>query len=142
MASPWPQAPALTLLADLDNDGVFETDFSDYLLAADVDVRRERALDAFEPRAALFTLDNEDSRFSPRNPSSPYYPDLKRGRKVQFQASLVMDEVTNLSENPSSEYDRGGNIAASGGGTLVRDPQGFIDDFDIDSSALYTAGGD
>lgn len=135
--TPWPQAPAFTLLADLDNDGTFETDLSDYLLKVDVDMKRESALDAFSPRSATLVLDNEDSRFSPRNMSSPYAPNLKRGRKVQLSGSLTMREVTNLSENPSAEYDAEGNFTAKFA-TVARDPAGFVDDFDIDSSSLYT----
>ncbi|KKN30764.1 hypothetical protein LCGC14_0830690 [marine sediment metagenome] len=140
-ASPWPQAPKLTLLADLDNDGDFEVDLSPYLLGAEVELGRDRALDSFGPRSAEFILDNEDGQFSPRNVDSPYYPNLKGGRKVRHLASMAMRGMKNLSDNPSAEYDIEGNVAA-GGASLARDPAGFIDDFDIDTSALYTSGGD
>ncbi|KKL85765.1 hypothetical protein LCGC14_1951440, partial [marine sediment metagenome] len=139
--SAWPQAPKLTLLADLNNDGEFDTDFSPYITRTEVGIGRESALDSFRPRAAVFSLDNEDSRFSPRNTGSPYYPNIKRGRKVRHGVQLQMRTVRNLSENPSSEYDIVGN-AGAGGATLVRDPVGFIDDFESDTSAEYTTGGD
>lgn len=94
---------ALTLMADLDDTGVFETDWSAFLDRFRVSVGRGAAIDRFGPRRGSFILDNTDSRFSPRNTSGPYTPDLKRGKRVQLAAVVTTPAVTNLFRNPSAE---------------------------------------
>ncbi len=64
----------------------------------------------FEPPRegyAMFTLVNEDGRFSPQNSASPYYPNLVPGKALKLEATyssstypLFKGRVTNFSINP------------------------------------------
>jgi len=64
----------------------------------------------FEPPReghAMFTLVNEDGRFSPQNSASPFYPNLVPGKALKFEAThsgstyaLFKGRVTNFSVNP------------------------------------------
>ncbi|MDZ4347909.1 MAG: hypothetical protein U1E51_36340 [Candidatus Binatia bacterium] len=64
----------------------------------------------FEPPReghAMFTLVNEDGRFSPQNSASPYYPNLVPGKALKLEAThsgstypLFKGRVTNFSVNP------------------------------------------
>ena len=111
--------PTMTLKADLDDDGVFEEDWSSYLQSMDVALGRKAAVDRFSPRRASFVLDNADSRFSPRNTSGPYSPNLKRNKRVQLAAQVTIAAVTNLLKNPSAETNLT-DFAGYLGGTLLR----------------------
>lgn len=94
----------MSLKADLNDDGVFEADWSSYLRAVrDVGLSRRAAVDRFGPRGASFTLDNTDSRFSPRKASGPYYPNLKKGKRVQLSTVVTAPAIVNLCPNPSFE---------------------------------------
>jgi hypothetical protein len=98
--------PLYELKADLNGDGTFETDWSTFLKGLKgVTLWRDSALDAFPARAGALLMDNEDRRFSPKNASSPYSPDLKRGVKVQLKATVTTPAASNLIENPSLEND-------------------------------------
>jgi len=109
-----------TLKADLDDDGVFEADWSPYLLAIkDCGMARRAAVDAFPPMKATFELDNTDSRFSPRNTGGAYYPNLKKGKRVQLASQVTTPAVTNKITNPSFETDTAG-WAVGGTNTLVQ----------------------
>lgn len=70
----------------LDGDWV---DVTEYVYDRDaVTITRGRSAEAQEadPAQMTLTLDNRDGRFSPRNPTSPYYGIL--GRNTQIRASL------------------------------------------------------
>jgi hypothetical protein len=111
---------SFTLKADLDDDGVFEADWSAYLLKiGDCGLSRRAAVDAFPPAKATFELDNTDSRFSPRNTAGAYYPNLKKGKRVQLSSQVTTPAVTNKITNPSFETDTAG-WAVGGTNTLVQ----------------------
>lgn len=128
-------SPTYTLLADLDDDGTFESAWAAYLRRWYVSLQRGSALDSFGPRVAEFELDNEDSRFSPKNTAGPYYPNLKRRRKVQFKAKVTTPAVTNIAENPSAETDIVGFLAI--GSALARDT---AESWTGGASAKFTVG--
>ncbi len=110
---------AITLKADLDDDGSFETDWSTYLRSFTTDVRRATAIDRFGPRRASFILDNTDSRFSPRNAAGPYSPNLSRGKRVRLSAQITTPAVENLVDNPSFETNTTGWAKGTGNGIAV-----------------------
>jgi len=109
-------------MADLTDDGVYDADFTPYLRGIDYGFGREDALAAFGTRQLKATLGNNDSRFSPKNDTGPYFPDLKRGRRVRLRASMAVTfpNTTNLVENPSAETNATGWVAVTGA-TVVRD---------------------
>jgi hypothetical protein len=109
-----------TLKADLDADGEFEEDWSPYLLAVkDCGLGRRAAVAKFPPAKATFVLNNADSRFSPRNTAGPYYPDLKKGTRVQLASQVTIAALTNKVLNPSFETGTT-SWAVSGSNTLVK----------------------
>lgn len=86
----------LQALADLDGDGVYETDISAY-------VRRERGVelrsygrgersDRAQIQQMVLHLDNEDGRFSRLNAGGAYFPDWTTG--VGIQLKTVFNAVT------------------------------------------------
>ncbi len=93
----------VTLKADLDDNGLYDTDWTTFLRDYKVDLVRSSAVDRFGPRRASFILDNTDSRFSPRNTSSPYSPNLVRGKRVRLSETITVPAATNLMRNPSAE---------------------------------------
>ena len=78
----------------------------------------------FEPPReghAMFTLVNEDGRFSPQNSASPYYPNLVPGKALKLEAThsgstyaLFKGRVTTFSVNPQ-RGDRTALIEAGDG---------------------------
>lgn len=98
--------PTVTVKADLDSDGTYETDWSTYHVGFTWDLKRDTALDDFRPRRCQLRLDNTDGRFSPRNKNGPYYPNLVKGKRVQIQAQVTVAAMTNLLRNPSLEVDQ------------------------------------
>lgn len=109
----------ISLKADLTDDGTFETDWTAFLRQYTTGVGRDTAVDRFSPRRATFVLDNTDSRFSPRNTSSPYSPNLVRDKRVQLSAQVTIAAVTNLLKNPSAETNLT-EFAGFSGATLDR----------------------
>lgn len=70
------------------------TDVSEWLEGDPVGISRGRA-DEFEtvsPSTLTFTLDNTDGRFTPGLDTSPYSPNVKKGRPVRY--STVYDGVS------------------------------------------------
>ena len=134
------QPPSEHLYVDLDADGVFETDISAFLKSVQVGYGRASALDAFTPRQLISVLDNTGSEFSPRNLDSPYWPGLKRGKRVQAWSDLTIEQVNNLIDNPSAEVDDTGygNINSA---THVRSDAGFFDGFEAGASLDWTSYG-
>lgn len=55
-----------------------------------VSIKRGRADESAEPSPsqASFTLDNRDGRYTPTDPRSPYFPNVRRGTPVRFWASI------------------------------------------------------
>jgi hypothetical protein len=101
--------PALTLKADLNADGVYEADWSPYFLGLrNCGLKRRAAVDQFSPRSATVVLNNNDSRFSPRNAAGPYFGQLTKAKRVQLKAVVTTPAVTNLCTNPSFETDVAG----------------------------------
>lgn len=109
------------LMADLNDDGTYEADFTSRLKMIEYGFGREDALAAFSPRRLRATLGNQDSRFSPKYTSGPYGANLKRGKLCRLRASLgqTFPDTTNIVENPSLEAEIDGWIAL-GASTAVR----------------------
>lgn len=132
--------PVYTLLADLDDDGTYETDWSAYLDAIKLNNVRATMLDPFPPAELSAILDNVDSRFSMKNIDGPYYPSLHQGIGVQLKAKVTLTAVQNLDDNPSLEYDKTGwNVEGASTLTLVN--REVYDGFETDESARYTGSG-
>lgn len=107
--------PDITLRADFDNNGVYEADLSPYLQGYEVKQGRRSAVDHFPAPRATLELDNEDSRFSPKNAAGAYYPDLGSDQltRVQLLTSRTVAAITNLLLNPSVGTNLTGWTAAN-----------------------------
>ncbi len=112
--------PVMTLKVDLNDDGVFDSDWSAFLIDCSYQLGRRSALDRFGARTARFLLDNTDSRFSPRNTSSPYSPNVKRGKRIRLSQKVTTPAVTNLFRNPSAETNLTDYATEGSGATITR----------------------
>lgn len=97
--------PRPVLEVDLDDDGVFETDISIYVYEVATGWGRRSPLEKVGPRTAKIVLDNTDSRFTPKETSSPYSPNWTKDKPIRLKAVVPTPAVTNLIENPSLETD-------------------------------------
>lgn len=74
---------------DLDGDGVYETDISEYVLVEDdsgrIEISRGAGAEGSQTESSRceLILDNRDGRFSPRNVNGAYYGQLGRNTAVQ-----------------------------------------------------------
>lgn len=73
------------------------------------------------------TLDNTDARFTPGNPASPYYPHVRKGRRVRVR---VVHVATNYVTNPLFEAPDGARDWRPIGPTQA--------DLDTDGAHYYT----
>lgn len=91
--------PASTVMPDVVVEIAFTTtpsdpapvwvDVSSYVEAhTNIPISRGRPdeLNAIQPSRFSVTLDNRDGRFTPGNMSSPYYPNVKKGRRIRVRA--------------------------------------------------------
>lgn len=91
--------PASTVMPDVVVEIAFTTgpndpapvwvDVSAYVEAQSViNISRGRAdeLSAIQPSRMTVILDNRDGRFTPGNTGSPYYPNVKKGRRIRVRA--------------------------------------------------------
>lgn len=94
--SPLPGDATMVILVDWNNDGTLE-DVGDSDYAASVNIRRGKDREfssggsGFEhcsPSKASISLHNHDRRYDPRNASSPLYPNIKPGRRIQIIAHV------------------------------------------------------
>lgn len=65
-----------------------------------IDRGRSDELNTIQPGTCTLTLDNTDARFTPTNPASPYYPNIKKGRRLRVR---VVHVESNYAQNPSFE---------------------------------------
>lgn len=82
----FPQTP-LNILVEILIDGVW-TNITSYVYRRDqIQIRRGRADEASvaEASTCLLTLNNRDGRFSPRNPTSPYFGKIGRNTQIRVQ---------------------------------------------------------
>lgn len=89
----------MALLAEMGWGGLVQypatitwTDISEYVdVAQGVTITRGAAdeLSETQPGTATLTLDNSDGRFTPNNPSSPYYPFVRRNAPIRISVALV-----------------------------------------------------
>lgn len=114
--------PLAIVECDLDDDGVFETDISAYTRSLTTSFGRRSILEKHRPRTlSNLLLDNEDSRFSPDNASSPYNQgglSWKQDQRIRVKVQVPTAAVTNLCENPSLETDL---VGWSGQSALTRE---------------------
>lgn len=77
----------LNTLVEIEIDSVW-TDITAYVMRDSIQIRRGQADEAsqVETSACTLTLNNRDGRFSPRNPTSPYYGLI--GRNTPIRVSL------------------------------------------------------
>lgn len=79
----------ITVALDLNGDGVYETDITQYTRVRNsqgrIRIRRGKQGEAFlgESGECEIELDNRDGRFSPRNPEGPYWGQLSRNTGIQ-----------------------------------------------------------
>lgn len=91
--------PASTVMPDVVTEIAFTTgpndpspvwvDVSPYVEAQSfISISRGRAdeLGAVQPSRMVVALDNRDGRFTPGNTGSPYYPNVKKGRRIRQRA--------------------------------------------------------
>lgn len=91
--------PASTVMPDVVVEIAFATgpsdpaptwvDVSQYVeahTAIPISRGRPDELNAVQPSRFSVTLDNRDGRFTPGNVSSPYYPNVKKGRRIRVRA--------------------------------------------------------
>lgn len=65
------------------------TDVSAYIEAdSAIHISRGRSdeVDSVQPSKCNLVLDNRDGRFTPENTASPYYPNVKKGRRIRVRA--------------------------------------------------------
>lgn len=108
---------ALRLAAALYLGGVW-TDISSYVLVRDgVTVTRGRADESSTtaPSRATLTLKNDDGRFSPRNPTSPYYGLLGRNTPLRIAVATTDDTFTRTTANGWGTADTGQVWTTAGG---------------------------
>lgn len=107
--------PIVTLRLDLNNDGTYEVDADQYLQGYQIKQGRASAVDRFSLPTATIMVDNEDSRFSPKNASGPYYPDLASSAlgRVRLNVARVSAAVTNYLPNPSLEVGASGWVGTN-----------------------------
>ena len=92
---------------DLDGDGDYETDITSYVMPRDnsgrISIERGRSREGQEvdPGRCTFQLNNRDGRFSPKNPTGPYYGQL--GRNTGIQISVEEGESYLFSPNISAQ---------------------------------------
>ena len=114
--------PSAIVECDLDDDGTFETDISAHVRDIAIGFGRNSILEKHRPRTLDgLVLDNEDSRFSPDNASSPYNQSgktWKQDQRIRVKVLVPTAAVTNINENPSLETDADG--WASGFGSVSR----------------------
>ncbi len=115
--------PQFTLEADFDSDGLFSTDLTPWLEAVErVGLSRGSAVDDFGPRRMRMILNNNDSRFSPKHISGPYFGNLEKGKLVRLKAKVITPAITNLLKNPSLETNTTGwTVGFAGSGTANRE---------------------
>lgn len=63
------------------------TNLSSYCLQASVERQLSTLFNPPREGVALFTLANDDARFSPQNSASPYYPNVVPGKSVKLEAT-------------------------------------------------------
>src|SRR3979490_1903427 len=89
--------PASTMMPDVTVEIAFTTapsdpapvwvDVSDYVEAVEgIDISRGRAdeLSQIQPSTLAVTLDNRDGRFPPERSGSPYYPNVKKSKRIRI----------------------------------------------------------
>lgn len=91
--------PASTFMPDVTVEVAFATgpddpspswtDISDYVEAREniaITSGRDDELSDIQPSQVTLTLDNKDGRFTPGRTSSPYYPNVRKNRKIRVTA--------------------------------------------------------
>lgn len=93
----------LTIEMQTDTDTWVDLVDGDYVLDRGLNITRGRADEAgqIEPQKLTMTLDNTGGRFSPRNPTSPYYGTLGRNTPVR---AFVARGTTYLEMPGSTDY--------------------------------------
>lgn len=90
---------------DWNNDGSFAVGENEKAFFRDITIKRGRDFflgkgnSGFEPIApgeCTIILDNQDDRYNPFNTSSPLYPNVQPGRKVQVSVQLGMFDTYSL----------------------------------------------
>ncbi len=114
--------PTFILEADFASDGLFSTDLTPYLEGVErVGLSRGSAVDDFGPRRLRMILNNNDSRFSPKNVAGPYFGNLVKGKLVRLKVKVIAPAISQLLKNPSFGKDLSGwTVTYFGGGTTIR----------------------
>ena len=78
----FPEEP-IPVKVEIDLDAGW-TDITGYVYKESIEIERGAADEATytAPTKCTFLLNNKDGRFSPRNPNSPYYGQLKRNTPI------------------------------------------------------------
>lgn len=121
MAFPVDQLPVTVELAGVVSPGVWE-DISSYwrTTASPIMISRGRADEASQaaPQTANLTIDNADGRFTPRNPTGPYYGRLGRNTVCRIKVGTSIRLLGEVSDWPQrwdpSETDQHVPITVSG----------------------------
>jgi len=108
--------PASTMMPDVVVEIAFATapndpsptwvDVSQYVEALkDITITRGRGdeLNGIQPSRWSVTLDNKDGRFTPGNTASPYYPNVKKGRRIRVRAMWPL--ATSYADRASGYVD-------------------------------------
>src|SRR5215207_5968156 len=98
------------------------TDITPYVFVHDSQLQivrgRNDEFSRIQPGTLSLALDNSDGRFTRGNTSSPYFPNVRNGRRVRV--SYMFGAVTNFLQKAETDFEAGiGNWAVGGGGTGV-----------------------
>ena len=101
--SSWVTSPAVTWIVQVDwnGDGTLDgANEGQYLIGCNINLGREEYLNAdgsgFEHMRAgkaTLVLDNDTGRYDPRNASSPLYPNIKPGKRIQIRNIDLVDNT-------------------------------------------------
>jgi hypothetical protein len=97
--------------ADWNADGDWgdaNEDISAYVMACQITRGRDRDMDDFNASTCTLTLRNDSKRFTPNYATSPLYPNVRTGIKVQVTATsngVTYNLFTGFIDRPSCDYD-------------------------------------
>ena len=72
---------------DLNDDDVYEQNITQYVMSASLFRGRNDSSDSGRESRLDLTLKNNDGRFSPKNTSSPYYPNLTTFKRIRVRTT-------------------------------------------------------
>lgn len=117
----WPTIEIAFLSQPMSTSPIW-TDVTPYTFVHDTPLQivrgRTDEFSRIQPGTLTLGLDNSDGRFTRGNTSSPYWPNVRQGRRIRV--SYLFGAVTNLLQKVETDFEGGiGNWVIGDGGTVV-----------------------